>query len=101
SSSPLHLPSFPTRRSSDLLLALTDDSGMSALPPLLGDEPTHYAHDECAFDPKETSNHRAVGRHSPGGGAFRRGRRDRVHHAIMRSEEHTSELQSLAYLVCR
>src|SRR5438477_1866658 len=47
-----------------LLVALTDDSGMSALPPLLGDEPTHYAHDECAFDPKETSNHRAVGRHS-------------------------------------
>src|SRR2546425_7269109 len=30
-----------------------------------------------------------------------RGHRDRVGQRYMRSEEHTSELQSLAYLVCR
>src|SRR2546425_3947966 len=39
----------------------------------------------------------------PAGGADRRGDRGRDHpaHRGARSEEHTSELQSLAYLVCR
>src|SRR3989441_5910309 len=38
-----------------------------------------------------------------GGGDERRGRSDRQHQdaRLRRSEEHTSELQSLAYLVCR
>src|SRR2546425_8017376 len=37
----------------------------------------------------------------PGGGLGERRRRHDVHSPIERSEEHTSELQSLAYLVCR
>src|SRR5437879_12052185 len=64
------LHSFPTRRSSDLLLKLDRDSQTCSL-----------SHDKCSFG---STN----GPLSPG-------------QLGLRSEEHTSELQSPMYLVCR
>src|SRR5205823_14497543 len=81
------LPSFPTRRSSDLIespfpysreaLGLMQTLGID--PPALTDEAN-----------------KAANRTAIGGFVGFVGQRGRI-----RSEEHTSELQSLAYLVCR
>src|SRR5687767_15555962 len=40
-------------------------------------------------------------RHAHAGAGAQHGHRDMRHLLLLRSEEHTSELQSLAYLVCR
>src|SRR3989441_4406210 len=64
------------------------------------DVAVHRARDEggAAAEREREGVHRAIG------GAERRGFRDLAELArgrVLRSEEHTSELQSLAYLVCR
>src|SRR5205823_14964095 len=80
--------SFPTRRSSDLVLVVLLQArdllfldGLGALVLVDAAPREHLDVDHRAFD---------AGRH----------RERRVAH-VARSEEHTSELQSLAYLVCR
>src|SRR5205823_7990799 len=86
---PLCLPSFPTRRSSDLLnhrigqikAALHAHEQL----PVVGMRPRYLM---AAEDPGDV-----VACPPP----FRNDRLRKV----LRSEEHTSELQSLAYLVCR
>src|SRR5262249_62346325 len=70
-----HLPSFPTRRSSDLAAGL--GAGSTA-----------------TQDPGDERARRFPGR-------LRRGFRPGNRRARSRSEEHTSELQSLTNLVCR
>src|SRR5205823_14132235 len=70
---PPHLPSFPTRRSSDL------------------NHTTAERNFAAGFDVAEVQWHRPNEREQRGV----------VSGELQRSEEHTSELQSLAYLVCR
>src|SRR5205823_12063262 len=91
-----HLHSFPTRRSSDLIA-----------------HPSHSAHPTETV--REGQRRGTVGRrgHSATGASEVAGDRvvvvrptrkhlvDDPHDPSYRSEEHTSELQSLAYLVCR
>src|SRR5205823_12538713 len=94
-----HLHSFPTRRSSDLALRLHEaavDAGA-----LL--HPHAHEHWHIAFVVAER-----VGLHADEELIARRDRwivrisyRLRCVEEVGRSEEHTSELQSLAYLVCR
>src|SRR5205814_8946092 len=76
---PLDLPSFPTRRSSDLL-----DAAVQAV---------------AARDESDQENPLAAVRRSQNGGAAHA--LARVFGTAPRSEEHTSELQSLRHLVCR
>src|SRR2546425_7920415 len=52
------------------------------------------------LDARATPASARGGRHSRSG-AGDAGRHELRHRAVRRSEEHTSELQSLAYLVCR
>src|SRR5205814_10581840 len=84
---PRHPHSFPRRRSSDLpalqdqivtlLEALAVVDGIRVRPPLLDADPAHEAGEHAAA-------------------------RDQIgHRELLRSEEHTSELQSLRHLVCR
>src|SRR5205823_13121827 len=84
---PLHLHSFPTRRSSDL----------GAATPLLA-APGEFISGKKHDDGKQVEEefHRAIinAARNPGPLAESTG-------TGLRSEEHTSELQSLAYLVCR
>src|SRR5205823_14335823 len=83
-----HLHSFPTRRSSDL----AD-----------GDLPLGRSRLERHRHLRQSPLRQAVDHVLDGVLHLRPGRRDRVRHQGRRdrSEEHTSELQSLAYLVCR
>src|SRR5205823_14973735 len=79
SDAPLDLHSFPTRRSSDLRA--------EARPPFSFRTQRTPGYDAMAFgvssvEPSSTTMTSSAGR-------------------VCRSEEHTSELQSLAYLVCR
>src|SRR2546425_6088781 len=80
---------FPTRRSSDLdqeVVGLRED----------GFADVDVSHDEAALVeelPREAVNVLSHGGHEKG--------RLQPRAAVPRSEEHTSELQSLAYLVCR
>src|SRR5205823_12328844 len=97
---PRYLPSFPTRRSSDLLRGQEREPsrrwGQLAICPGLAN------HGKCgtAVEDHHRSNpgslRRGSGRHSS---------QIRLNlleiKSFLRSEEHTSELQSLAYLVCR
>src|SRR5205823_13639199 len=68
-----NLPSFPTRRSSDLGRFAQFQMAKNV-----------FENDDGVVD-------------QPGEGQ----RESAEHHGVDRSEEHTSELQSLAYLVCR
>src|SRR5205823_13493663 len=78
---PPHLHSFPTRRSSDLL-----PPGPALRPgPALSSGPALPAAATSRSGSPTRRPARSGGRRPP----------------TMRSEEHTSELQSLAYLVCR
>src|SRR5205823_7966916 len=90
-----HLPdlhSFPTRRSSDLALPAGGDpggerslvgfSGAHRAPRALRDGPSRSI---PTIGPEESTRPSSLTRF----------------HENLRSEEHTSELQSLAYLVCR
>src|SRR5205814_8511824 len=90
-----YLPSFPTRRSSDLgvekrvfLVELGVDALDELLLQLLADRPAKRARQEISDQ--------ALGILLRIGGC----RRQRVEQPV-RSEEHTSELQSLRHLVCR
>src|SRR5205823_13049929 len=87
----LHLPSFPTRRSSDLCQMNEYDSERVA--GLLREESWELTSDQAEADLILVNTC-----------AIREKAEDKVFSAfsrIARSEEHTSELQSLAYLVCR
>src|SRR5207244_4636775 len=97
SAAPPHLPSFPTRRSSDLVKAIT--LGETPVPMLytpFRDLPdggiTVFVHTAGAPGPTLAEVHRIV-------------RNIDNHISITyektRSEEHTSELQSPDHLVCR
>src|SRR5205823_11750202 len=90
-----HLHSFPTRRSSDL-----PDAGpmFPAYSRLETWRPT-CIHSSAAFASSTTTTRRSRGRPPPGRCSVRRTTTATSIHS--RSEEHTSELQSLAYLVCR
>src|SRR5687767_15649000 len=79
------LHSFPTRRSSDLRVAAADGSGLEE-----ARESAPGRGPRCAGSVRP--RRRGAARLYAAGVR----RRDRA-----RSEEHTSELQSLAYLVCR
>src|SRR5205823_14651151 len=85
------LPSFPTRRSSDLV-------------PCRPEQAARKRSRGTRFDAREQQGAQDPVSDAPGAdgavGAFQRfaQRRQLLAH---RSEEHTSELQSLAYLVCR
>src|SRR5205823_15012128 len=98
---PRDLHSFPTRRSSDLLIALAV---------ALAKELSGQAHFERAQETAKVGDHCQT---DPGGSVAQQEashcKTDQQLYAEMtdkrfngvRSEEHTSELQSLAYLVCR
>src|SRR5205823_9963358 len=97
---PRMLHSFPTRRSSDLLGAPRAERGETAaghdergeaLPDLL-------RKGRAASDGRQISEERGLHMHVFHGA---KGLRVVVVAVPRRSEEHTSELQSLAYLVCR
>src|SRR5205814_5143751 len=84
-----YLHSFPTRRSSDLLSTIT-----------AGHENTrHRSSGLYRFGTRALDWRGARRGHRPDEHAVRR-RRGRQHR-LSRSEEHTSELQSLRHLVCR
>src|SRR5205823_13524276 len=95
---PLHLHPFPTRRSSDLShseAATITTAGLTAWRALVGDGRLKAG--DTVFYPRYrwrvaggTADLPHDGRQS-----------DRDIFVGRRSEEHTSELQSLAYLVCR
>src|SRR5687767_15713618 len=63
-------------------------------------EPAEY---RDQYPHRATKRRAAENIYRPGANAYLRGRPGRWHHCYCekRSEEHTSELQSLAYLVCR
>src|SRR5205823_7635667 len=94
-------PSFPTRRSSDLGLA-----GRSRLPPR---SRAHLADPRAAAErpdldlslQPEPAESRDDPPRSEASNEHPSSVLDRRHRREHRSEEHTSELQSLAYLVCR
>src|SRR5205823_12375471 len=94
---PQHLHSFPTRRSSDLNRAVsirTEPSGRTSSvssAPIRTDCPdSSTAMTNCSPDARGPASSKRI---------LRATASQRVSSA--RSEEHTSELQSLAYLVCR
>src|SRR5205823_12969055 len=93
SSTTRHLHSFPTRRSSDLRSdqtsrAFTSPPGASIpAPAQLASPPICPASSRVTWRPARASFHAIEEPMMPA--------------PITRSEEHTSELQSLAYLVCR
>src|SRR5205823_8468208 len=95
---PPHLPSFPTRRSSDLLTThhspLTTHHFSLTPPPSLNILTLRAT---AALTPTERTLH-ALSRLPC---AHLTGKRACLPLDRRRSEEHTSELQSLAYLVCR
>src|SRR5687767_15555891 len=93
------LPSFPTRRSSDLR------RGGGGFRPSRGDEPTLRLAGGGRGGGKARSAE-APGLRTGSEAQMKRqraeqGGRRAERLAALRSEEHTSELQSLAYLVCR
>src|SRR5205823_11648603 len=95
---PHPLPSFPPRRSSDL----STTSRSSSSPLRCATEPSPGSQLEGGL--QATREHRAGRREIA---SERRQRLDlgriaeQVSREAQRSEEHTSELQSIAYLVCR
>src|SRR5205823_13475388 len=96
---PRPLPPFPTRRSSDLPDRPGVDLPIGRVEDLLAERlhaPAVEGRQQQpavaqVLDPVE-QQHRALAENRP---------QQRVRLARVRSEEHTSELQSLAYLVCR
>src|SRR5205823_13108811 len=85
------LPSFPTRRSSDLAMCLRSV--------ILSPFSSSVMTTSFALDSMSDDRYRASFRGSRCARTLERAF-DRVRQTA-RSEEHTSELQSLAYLVCR
>src|SRR5205814_10441272 len=92
SSPPLTLHSFPTRRSSDLVTFQFGEQADETELDFAGRRGTHRDQREPLL-----VRHRLVGR----GEARIAQRRGGAGHDRPRSEEHTSELQSLRHLVCR
>src|SRR5205823_8806555 len=97
SAPPLHLHSFPTRRSSDLegaLLVAARRAGMD--PTAIRARWPRVAEIAFTSERKKMSTLHAQLPESQVGAVLSLPEGERL-----RSEEHTSELQSLAYLVCR
>src|SRR5205823_15121636 len=92
----LHYLSFPTRRSSDLPAVERSFFAAKSLPLATSTSVSALRRSESP-NPLESNGNSESGRSSVTV-RFRACRRQREHR---RSEEHTSELQSLAYLVCR
>src|SRR5205814_10527638 len=95
-----HLLSFPTRRSSDLSDPCGEDSH-SPVPGLVHRYPDRVlllVTDRCASYCRYCTRSRLV---SNASGYDFHPEFDRQIEYIRRSEEHTSELQSLRHLVCR
>src|SRR5205814_9431864 len=86
-----HLHSFPTRRSSDLAIACNPD--VASLHPGYTCTCTAPAKGENHVQCRRAGRHRRMGERDAAAGAGVETRD--------RSEEHTSELQSLRHLVCR
>src|SRR5205823_10452780 len=93
--------SFPTRRSSDLVAAV-DGGGEKARERLVNGAEAHQVVERDLHEPVT-----ADGQRRPRGDAHHGGKPASIGEAEVelrvadvRSEEHTSELQSLAYLVC-
>src|SRR5205823_14832795 len=99
--SPHHrdLHSFPTRRSSDL--GQDDKDDLQRFRSELGLD--RYELHAGNFHRRQRSVREVCGRLSPEDGEEGKdGKRGKeIIFLVLRSEEHTSELQSLAYLVCR
>src|SRR5205823_15060477 len=96
-----HLPSFPTRRSSDLAPQARSSDPRRASTLLLA---TRARAGPAPLSPSTRANPLPRRRSPPPTPAWsprRRGRRRAPPRFAPRSEEHTSELQSLAYLVGR
>src|SRR5205823_13178128 len=96
-----HPPSFPTRRSSDLPTPLP--RGERGAKPGSHDHPTTHRPRRLLVGrsaPEATPQGRPA-RGAEGSRGEPAGRAAGGSHERGRSEEHTSELQSLAYLVCR
>src|SRR5205823_14169017 len=90
---PPHLHSFPTRRSSDLLPELRVAREHELV--VRESHPFRLRQDVVVGEREvQTGEHRVDVEHDKPDDPRRQERQDR-------SEEHTSELQSLAYLVCR
>src|SRR5690606_39944390 len=90
SGDPRELPPFPTRRSSDLDEVDGARSAGADARRLLLDRELHAA---AFVDLRRDLEARAD--------LFALNRLERIHGAVVRSEEHTSELQSRENLVCR
>src|SRR5205823_8674821 len=90
--------SFPTRRSSDLLDAMVELAGKE--PGVLGARMTGAGFGGCTVNVVESEFAERAARaiQSDYNRLFSR---PAATYVCARSEEHTSELQSLAYLVCR
>src|SRR5205823_14164731 len=101
SAEPPHLHSFPTRRSSDLARRGDADAGRE------GGRGAADPDEEREGGKAEKGERREGGEAGEAGQACGRQAREgeataeAALHPSSRSEEHTSELQSLAYLVCR
>src|SRR5690606_42155911 len=98
SGAPLHLPSFPTRRSSDLYKSALIAKGGSYI--IRGDRGTTRMMILAQMGPDTLR----TGKHHPvvGQGDFDSLKKDTDgNFEVLRSEEHTSELQSRENLVCR
>src|SRR5205823_14959438 len=88
---PLDLPSFPTRRSSDL--RVTVGAAAIGIDPRRQQEPLTQRQEFFLREEAEVLHALPLLEHPDIG--------SRADDSQSRSEEHTSELQSLAYLVCR
>src|SRR5205823_15115974 len=95
-----HLPPFPTRRSSDLWEAKR--GAFASIQRALGAGGKHYALARTNEVLGQATQLEPGFCHVQLTADVRRERAVRIQGAlVIRSEEHTSELQSLAYLVCR
>src|SRR5205823_8380106 len=91
----IHLLSFPTRRSSDLII---DGLNLKFRQDL---EPRICSHEACLHLQRWRQTHLSPPVSAKTGRRLGRPRIGSKAPILGRSEEHTSELQSLAYLVCR
>src|SRR5262249_60112022 len=98
---PLLLPSFPTRRSSDLAEQLFPGAAADMIETFCDWADRRMEQGAAALDPASPLHHRVravialrLEQNRSYKEAIRRA------HPVVRSEEHTSELQSLTKLVC-
>src|SRR5947199_143584 len=99
--SPRALHSFPTRRSSDLLAVLAGGVGAALVAALVRVAAVPLEEQLHVFAPTKAANRSGVIRHLDVLVFCFEVRRANQTRRRLRSEEHTSELQSLRHLVCR